>query len=197
MNKNDGRFKKGERRGRATEFKKGEHWRPRKPYWDKEWLENEYVNKQRSMAEIAAEFGITENAIYFWARKLGIQTRSMKEIRAIKHWGLSGEANGMYGKRGEDTPNWKGGVTPERQDFYNSEEWKTATRAVWARDKGECKRCGKKQKGTKTILDIHHIVSFANEKHRADIDNLVLLCKKCHHWTHSKKNTERIFIKCL
>lgn len=39
----DGRFTKGHSRGVATRFKKGQHWRPRKPIWDKEWLEKEYV----------------------------------------------------------------------------------------------------------------------------------------------------------
>ena len=36
-------IKKGERRGESTEFKKGQHWRPHKPYWEKDWLEKEYI----------------------------------------------------------------------------------------------------------------------------------------------------------
>ena len=100
MNNNNGRFKKGEHRSPSTEFKKGEHWRQHKPYWDKEWLESEYTEKQRSANEIANQFGITESAILFWLRKHNIQTRSMADIRAIKYWGLSGEKNGMYGKTG-------------------------------------------------------------------------------------------------
>jgi len=103
MNNNNGRFKKGEHRSPSTEFKKGEHWRQHKPYWDKEWLESEYTEKQRSANEIANQFGITESAILFWLRKHNIQTRSMTDIRAIKYWGLSGEKNGMYGKTGIKT----------------------------------------------------------------------------------------------
>jgi len=78
MNNNNGRFKKGEHRSPSTEFKKGEHWRQHKPYWDKEWLESEYTEKQRSANEIANQFGITESAILFLLRKHNIQTRSMK-----------------------------------------------------------------------------------------------------------------------
>ena len=38
---NKGRFVKGVRSSPNTEFKKGQHWREPKPYWEKEWLYNE------------------------------------------------------------------------------------------------------------------------------------------------------------
>ena len=142
MRDSKGRFIKGQSASPETQFKKGEHWRPKKAHWKKNWLENEYITNQRSMSDIAEQMGVTENAIYYWAKKHGIETRSMQEIRSIKHWGSAGEANGMYGKRGEDTPNWKGGVTPERQSVYNSLEWKAAIKAVWKRDHSECQICG-------------------------------------------------------
>jgi len=189
MNNNNGRFKKGEHRSPSTEFKKGEHWRQHKPYWDKEWLGSEYTEKQRSANEIANQFGITESAILFWLRKHNIQTRSMADIRAIKYWGLSGEKNGMYGKTGIKNANWKGGVTPQRQDFYTSQEWKSACAEVYKRDNATCQKCGAKEK-----LHVHHVIGFANKEIRADANNLVLLCVKCHRFVHSKKNINGEFI---
>ena len=194
MRDSKGRFVKGQSASPETQFKKGEHWRPKKAHWNKEWMENEYITKQRSMSDIAEQMGVTENAIYYWARKHGIETRSMQEIRSIKHWGSAGEDNGMYGKRGEDSPNWKGGVTPERQAVYSSTEWKAAVKAVWKRDRAECQVCGSPKKRYDNY-HIHHIASFADAPElRCDPNNLVLLCRKCHSWVHSKNNNERIFI---
>ena len=47
----------------------------------------------------------------------------------------------------------------------------------------------------KDNLHVHHIVTFANKKLRADIDNLVLLCAKCHRFVHSKKNNNREYTR--
>ena len=186
---NKGRFIKGVHYSPETEIKKGEHWRPKKPYWNREWLLREYENNFRSANEIAEQFGITEAAILYWLRKHKIPRRKMAEIRAEKHWGLSGEQNGMYGKRGEEVPNWKGGVTAERQAFYSTMEWKKARRAVYKRDNRTCQRCGVKKN-----LHVHHIVGFANKKLRSDPDNLILLCANCHHWVHSRENTNKEYI---
>lgn len=189
MRNDKGQFTKGHRFSPETEFKKGQHWRPRKPYWDREWLRREYEDNFRSANEIAEQFGITEAAILHWLRKHKIPRRDMSEIRAEKHWGMSGEDNAMFGKRGEEVPNWKGGVTAERQAFYSSIGWKKARKAVYKRDKHKCQRCGDKEN-----LHIHHIVSFANEELRADPNNLILLCADCHHWVHSKENTNKEYI---
>ena len=105
---------------------------------------------------------------------------------------MTGAQNGMYGRRGEEGPNWKGGCTPDRQAFYTSEEWATAVLAVWKRDKAECVRCH--VGAAESMLHIHHIVSFAVKELRADPDNLVLLCRKCHRFIHSRKNATHEFI---
>lgn len=102
----------------------------------------------------------------------------------------------MKGRKGPDTPNWKGGVTPERHQFYSTQEWKVAARAVWGRDNATCQRCGKRNRpGERFAFDIHHIVSFACRELRAEPTNLVLLCEPCHYWIHSNENTGRLFIK--
>lgn len=174
-------------------FLKGEHWRPRRPYWDRDWLEQEYTEKQRSAAEIADQFEITENAILFWLNKHDIPRRSMSEVRRIKKWGSPGKSNGMYGRRGTEHPGWKGGITPERQTFYRTAEWKRASNAVRLRDKNTCQHCGKPApRGHRG--HIHHIIPFYESPElRADINNLVVLCVKCHNKLHEHRDAEGRF----
>jgi len=99
----------------------------------------------------------------------------------------------------KDHPNWKGGSTPERQAFYSTQQWADAVKAVWARDKAICQRCGKNHnaENSRGNFHIHHIVSFQVESLRDEPSNLILLCKPCHLWVHSKKNTKKDFIKEL
>jgi hypothetical protein len=158
-----------------TRFKKGQHWRPRKPYWDRGWLSAEYVGKQRSASDIAAAFGITENAILFWLAKHEIPTRSVSEVRKIKHWGSAGSANPMYGKTGSANPHWKGGYTPLRQQFYASAEWKHVCREVRRRDP-ECILCG-----GPGPYEYHHIIPFSLAPLLAlYAPNVCRVCKPCH-----------------
>jgi 5-methylcytosine-specific restriction enzyme A len=194
MEANAGRFKNGERRSPATEFKKGEHWRPHQRFREKDYLEREYVECKRSAAEIAAEWGVHCNAIMFWLTRHGIPRRSMSEARAVKKWGARGVANPMYGKRGAQVPSWKGGVTPERQAFNSSLEWKAVSVAVYERDRDTCQRCGKRWGRRGRRFPIHHIVPFAVVALRADPGNLLVLCTKCHGFVHSRKNINRDYL---
>jgi len=97
------------------------------------------------------------------------------------------------GKRGAETPNWKGGVSPERQAFYASSEWKAALKIVWARANARCERCRVHHNGTprRGTFHVHHIVSFAVRNLRAVPSNLALLCASCHRFVHSKRNVVR------
>ena len=195
MKKNSGRFQKGERRSPATEFKRGEHWRKRQPFWSKDWLSNEYVALGRSSADIAQQFGVTAGAILFWIHKHGIPCRNMSEARAHKHWGMVGVDNPMWNMRGELNPRWLGGVTPERQAFYTSGAWRNACSFVWNRDKATCQRCQLRRADSLDMpFHIHHIVSFAVAEKRADTGNLVLLCEACHHFVHSRANANGDFL---
>jgi HNH endonuclease len=167
-------------------FIKGQHWRHRQPFWDKEWLAEAYVVQQRSAQDIATEFGITEAAIFHWLQKHGIPRRSIAESRAIKHWGSVGENNPMFGKRGAASTNWKGGRTPLRQRIYSSMEWHAAEKIVMARDKGTCQRCGRTNDGEYArIFPIHHIVHYTYLPLTTEPTNLVTLCWKCHRWVHT------------
>ena len=177
------------------QFVKGTHWRTSKPFWEKAWLEEEYIAKQRSTAEIGADFGLRDTAIQYWLRKHGIQARSVHEARQIKHWGCSGEDNPMFGKTGTQSKNWKGGITPLRQQLYSSLAWARAVEIVWERDKGLCQRCGKYDGGEKLkAFHIHHIVHFSHAPLVTEPGNLVLLCHKCHGFVHSKRNIHQQFL---
>ena len=46
-----------------------------KDYRDPVWLEENYVQQNRTMADIATEFGITPMAVNHWLTKHNIQTR--------------------------------------------------------------------------------------------------------------------------
>jgi hypothetical protein len=176
------------------QFQPGQHWRPVQAFRERDWLLREYVEKQRSTGEIAAEFGVTDGAILFWLNRHGIPRRSIAEVRRVKHWSMDGAKNGMYGKRGAEVPSWKGGITPERQAFYSSLEWKAAVRAVQERDQNICQRCGVQVTGRRRP-HIHHIVRFAVVALRVELSNLVTLCTACHGFVHSRANVAREFVR--
>lgn len=103
-----------------------------------------------------------------------------KKARRPKPW-LRGERNGMAGRTGSSNPNWRGGVTPERQRLYASGEWRAVARSVKRRDKG-CVDCR-----SIVELHVHHIRSFAEHPElRLDPDNLLTLCRSCHIDRHRK-----------
>lgn len=98
----------------------------------------------------------------------------------------------------EANPRWLGGVTPERQTFYRSIEWKAACCAVWKREDACCQRCGsdfRKADRRTEAFHVHHIVSFAVRELRAEPGNLALLCRECHLWVHSNANVDRQYLK--
>lgn len=196
MAKKTGRIKKGQRLSPPTEFKLGQHWRDKKPFWDKQWLFTEYAEKGRSSGDIAKQFGVTGAAILFWIRRHKIKRRTVSQARELKHWGASGSDNPMWNKRGELNPRWLGGVTPHRQAFYTSDEWRAACSFVWNRDGATCQRCGLHREDQLDMpFHIHHIVSFAVKNLRADTSNLVLLCETCHHFVHSRRNVNGEFLQ--
>lgn len=97
-------------------------------------------------------------------------------------------------QRGANNPSWAGGVTPERQAYYRSREWKKACVKIWVKYKSICQRCGVKYKDYEGDFHIHHLESFKNKAFRTDTNNLTLLCSKCHNFVHSKKNINGEFI---
>jgi hypothetical protein len=152
----------------------------------------EYVEKGRTSSEIAADFGITDNAICFWLAKHKIPGRAMSEIRRHKHWGAAGEKNPMYGRVGVLNPHWKGGHTPLRQSLYANPEWRKAKRAVRYRDK-HCRLCGSMRQP-----EYHHITPFSEAPLLVfDVGNLILLCRECHLKLKGKENRWRKILYAL
>jgi hypothetical protein len=91
---------------------------------------------------------------------------------------------------------WKGGITPQRQVFYATEEWKACVAAVWERDQS-CRRCdipSHSTPGGRLRFDLHHIDSFMIVARRADPANVILVCVHCHRWIQSRHNQERRFL---
>lgn len=92
--------------------------------------------------------------------------------------------------------NWKGGITSEWQRFYTSTPWVRICRVIRKRDKNCCQRCGRPEQDGKTGHDVHHIAGWKHfPELRLDAANLILLCRGCHRFIHSKSNTDGRFIR--
>ncbi len=121
------------------------------------------------------------------------QSQKTKEKRRKSMIGkLSGENHPNYGKRGEESFNWKGGITSLYMQIRNCDKsamWRTS---IFQRDNFTCQECGDK---TGHNLNAHHIETFSSliKKNNIttledallcsglwDLNNGVTLCKKCH-----------------
>lgn len=182
--------KKSRNAGSLPAFKR----RKRKPYWVKEWLQREYIEKTRSASDIAKECGGCESNVLYFLCKHGIKCRSMIEIRRLKKWSLSGSTNGMFGRCGSENPRWKGGVSPLRQQIYARSFWKEIEENVNRRDHGKCVRCDASKKGKKA-MHTHHIKRWHDyPKLRFVLSNIVIVCRECHQWIHSQQNIHNAYL---
>ena len=193
----------------------------------REWCEQKYLVEMLGCPDIGRLVSRDPKTVWHWLRKHGIPTRprgaderqhfrkgtqmrlgikhTPETIEKVRQASLDRGAvpylrDGVHfnkGKRGAVVANWKGGVTPERQTFYRSGEWKAAVKAVWKRADAKCERCGLDHRtADRKVMrfHIHHIVSFAVRELRCEVSNLVLLCLPCHMWVHSKANVDRELI---
>lgn len=204
---------------------KSEYQRQAKPVTEA-WLREHYLDKGMNTTQIAYLVQRDPKSVWNWLKDFGIPTRPRgsegannfprdgRSFRGKHHTQATKDklreiaiAQGrvpykpevgsyMKGRKGVDTPNWKGGITPERQALYSSPEWSVAVKTIWKRDDATCQRCKmRKRDARKLPFDIHHIVGFQNVALRAEVSNLVLLCEPCHYWVHSRNNLNREFIK--
>lgn len=157
---------------------------------DRAWLQEQYSTLGRSASNIASEVGCCENNILYALAKFRIPRRTVAEARKIKHWGPSGRSNPMFGRTGETNPNWKGGVTPERQRIYSGFAWKQVNRSVRSRDGDVCIRCRSAEE-----LETHHVASWEDRPDLRMVEsNLVTLCARCHRWVHGPENQGRAYL---
>lgn len=205
---------------------KSEFQRQQKPV-DRDWLYQKYIVEGLSAPDIARIVDRNSKRVWEWLRDFGIETRkrgktdnwkySIGKPRELTPEGrkkLSAQARAarqkdgrvpylkdgkhhLKDKRGAETPNWKGGITPERQAFYSTVEWKEAVKAVWDRDNVICQRCGKHHNtaSNRGTFDIHHIIGFEVVALRSEVSNLALLCEDCHYFIHSNANVNKEFLR--
>jgi transposase-like protein len=154
------------------------------PYKLQNWLIEQYVVKGRTVDSLALECGVNKTTVIAQMERFGIKRRDAR----LAHKGV---------QAGEKNPAWKGGTTPERQQLYKTEEWKTLLKTVYARDNYTCQHCGRGTIGGKGLRSsvAHHIKSFAEYPDlRTEMTNLVTLCRECHLWVHSLENMTRKFL---
>lgn len=84
---------------------------------------------------------------------------------------------------GENHPNWKGGVSGDRERFMQTAIYKAWRLDVFERDEFTCVTCG--QVGYE--LEAHHLEPYHSNEHlRTDANNGVTLCKGCHNEFHNQ-----------
>jgi 5-methylcytosine-specific restriction endonuclease McrA len=166
----------------------------------KEFLEREYIENRKPFKQIAEEAGCGETKIWNLSKKFQIQPRSRGELLkgrefSISHReALSKSHIASDKRRGDNNPNWRGGVSA--QNFLERYKTKYITwRRMVLRHKGNiCSACGKNLNercpccGRATDKHVHHIQEFAeNPDFRYSLDNAVVLCESCHRANHKKQ----------
>lgn len=96
---------------------------------------------------------------------------------------------------GENSPNWKGGISTERYERATVEyrDWR---KAVFCRDNYTCQVCGIR---SGVEINAHHIKNWKdNEDERYSVDNGICMCEKCHlkfHSIYGKRNNNEEQLK--
>ncbi len=90
---------------------------------------------------------------------------------------------------GKNSPNWKGGVTPEVEKIRKSKDYINWRNKVYERDNFTCQECG--QHGGD--LHAHHVFSFSEYPAlRLDLENGQTTCKDCHIHIHQSYKRQSI-----
>lgn len=120
---------------------------------------------------------------------------SNKRTLGFKHSEENKKIIGNFSRRprpdisGENSPNWKGGITPINKVIRRSREYKQWQISVFKRDNKTCVLCGFKSSNN----EADHIKPFCDYPElRFDINNGRTLCKSCHKKTptYGRKKTK-------
>lgn len=92
--------------------------------------------------------------------------------------------------RGENAPNWRGGISTENECFRGRADYAEWRRQVFARDNYTCQECGARSAaGQRVRLNADHIKPFASHPElRLVLDNGRTLCDPCHRKTPTYGN---------
>ena len=132
---------------------------------DADWLREQYVERERTIYDIADGLGCHANTVQRWLKRHGIETRNK---------GLTGPEN----------PNWNGGSQPYGPGWTASKR-----REVRERDDHTCQNptCSVTQDEHKAEYDqklhVHHLIKardIDDPEERNAPENLITLCRDCH-----------------
>lgn len=89
--------------------------------------------------------------------------------------------------KGENAPNWKGGISKENELIRKSREYINWRNSVFERDDYTCQNCGARSAvGNRVRLHADHIKPFALHKDlRFELTNGRTLCVQCHRKTET------------
>lgn len=128
-------------------------------------------------------------------RKIGEKSKGNKYTLGI-HLGYGTRLKMSKARRGENNPNWKGGIGSLNKSLRASLKYRLWREEVFKRDNFTCQKCGaRSEKGKVVYLEPHHIKSFSlileendiNTLEKADkckelwnIGNGITYCLECH-----------------
>lgn len=148
---------------------------------NKELIKKYFPNrKEKQLSEKASSLGLKKDYDTLCRTKIKDLNARMKISNARKIEGaFVGSKNPMFNSKrfGELNPNWKGGITNDKEVAMRSEEYKKWRNDVFKRDNYTCQCCGKMTHN----IEAHHLDNFVQYiDKRYDVDNGITLCKKCH-----------------
>lgn len=80
----------------------------------------------------------------------------------------------------------------ENKPFYRSKVWANTRSQVYERERGLCQRCKKFVFGRQA--HVHHIIPVRqDETLKLELNNLMLLCPKCHVIEENEENDKKVY----
>lgn len=170
-------------------------------YKDKKWLEQNYIQEQKTMREMADKANCNRATIYDWLKEYDIPTRNRAtaiEKKVEVECAQCGEEDRIpksHAERKEhhfcskkcmakwysenlkkkNSPRWKGGGGEYQEKLVDAQGiWSRNRKRALQRDDSKCQLCYAEED-----LQVHHIkpVRFGGSNY---IGNLITLCRSCH-----------------